>query len=140
MSDHDGHRRAAAVGRLAGEQPIEGAAERINVGAMIGRVWIFSLFGCHVVARAHHLIGDGQLPGIACLPIDPGQPEVEDLDDCGIRTPWPGLFMNRSAFFKTCTWKRSYVYLAQNTEQISRNALASGLCHDCCNRGLAPCG
>ena len=48
--------------------------------------------------------------------------------------------MNRSVFFKTFTWKKSYGYLAQNTAKISRNALASGLCDDCRNRGLAPCG
>ena len=46
--------------------------------------------------------------------------------------------MNRSAFSKMCMWKTSYGYLAQNTAQISRNALASGLCDDSNNRGLAP--
>ena len=32
---------------------------------------------------------------------------------------YPGLFMNRSAFFITHTWKRSYGYLAQNTARKS---------------------
>jgi hypothetical protein len=31
-------------------------------------------------------------------------------------------------------------YLAQNTAQISRNVLVSGLHDDCGNRELAPCG
>jgi len=35
--------------------------------------------------------------------------------------------MNQSVFFKTCVWERSYDYFSQNTAQISRNALASGL-------------
>ena len=37
----------------------------------------------------------------------------------------------------------AYVNLSRlfmNTKQISRNALASGLCDDCSNRGLAPSG
>jgi hypothetical protein len=33
-----------------------------------------------------------------------------------------------------------YGYLTQNTARISRNALASGSCDHCTNRGLAPCG
>ncbi len=28
--------------------------------------------------------------------------------------------MNRWTLFETCTWKRSYGYLAENTAQISR--------------------
>ena len=38
--------------------------------------------------------------------------------------------MNRSSLVKTLTWKGIYGPSAQNTAQISRNALASGLCGD----------
>ena len=33
-----------------------------------------------------------------------------------------------------------YSSAAGRTAKLSRNALASGLCDDCGNRGLAPCG
>ena len=36
--------------------------------------------------------------------------------------------------------ERSCGYLTQGAAQISRNALASGLCGDYSNRGLAPSG
>ena len=38
--------------------------------------------------------------------------------------------MDRPAFFLTCTREMSCGYLAQDAAQISRNALASGLCDD----------
>ena len=43
--------------------------------------------------------------------------------------------MNRSVFGGKRMCTRACGYLAQNTAQISRNALASGLCDDCSNRG-----
>ena len=52
----------------------------------------------------------------------------------------PGLFMNRSAFFKTHVCKRSYGYLAQNTAQISRYAIACGSLEVHENRRLSPGG
>ena len=46
--------------------------------------------------------------------------------------------MNSIRLFTKYTWKRSCGYLAQNTAQVSGNALASGSCDNCSNRGLAP--
>ena len=48
----------------------------------------------------------------------------------------PALFMNRPALFTTFSCESSCGYLAQNTAQISRHALASGLRND--SRDRAP--
>ena len=53
---------------------------------------------------------------------------------------YPGLFMNRSAFFKIYVCEASYGYVAKNTAQISRHALACGSLELRENRRLAPGG
>ena len=77
------HQRLAAVGRIAGQEPVKRAAQGIDVGPVIGHVAVQSLLGRHVVAGAHHLAG-------RCKPLraahgrfgpgDAGQAHVEDLD------------------------------------------------------------
>ena len=48
---------------------------------------------------------------------------------------YAALFMNRPALFTTLTCESSCRYLPQNTAQISRHALASGLRDDSGDRG-----
>ena len=48
--------------------------------------------------------------------------------------------MNRSAFIETGMREGTCGYPAQNTAQISRNALASGFSDEYGDRGLAPRG
>ena len=67
--------------RMAGQQVIQRAAERINVGADVGLLGVERLLRRNVVGRAHHLAALGQ-PGIGRLFAGGlGQAEVENLDD-----------------------------------------------------------
>ena len=49
---HDGLRRGAGEGRLAAQQFVEDAAQRIDVGARIKGALAHRLLGAHVVRRA----------------------------------------------------------------------------------------
>src|SRR4051794_4615206 len=68
----------ARVGRLAGKQEVQGAAQRVQVGPAVHLTRVTGLFRGQVVGRAEDLAGPrqgGRPRGPA-----PGQPEVEDLD------------------------------------------------------------
>ena len=60
VGEQDLHRRAAVVGRPAGEQEIEAAAEAVDVGALVGPARVGRLFRGHERGRAHHHAGGGQ--------------------------------------------------------------------------------
>ena len=60
MRDENLHQGLALVQHLAGQKPIERAAQRIDVGPGVGMVGVHRLLGSHVVAGAHHLAAGGQ--------------------------------------------------------------------------------
>ena len=73
--------RLALVQDVARQQPIQGAAQRVDVGAGVGVVGVQGLLGSHVVAGAHHLARAGQaIPvGVVRQSGDARQAHVEDL-------------------------------------------------------------
>ncbi len=83
MGQEDLHQSLARVERLAGQQPIERAAQGIDVRPVIGRVGVLGLLGGHVVAGAHHLAAGGEAVRSGGRSfqrrVDAGQPHVENL-------------------------------------------------------------
>ena len=74
-----------AVGRAAGEAEVEHRPQRVEVGALVHRL-AARLLGRHVLRRAQHLAGGGELLLLLLLQ-RLHQPEVEDLDELAARPP-----------------------------------------------------
>ena len=78
----------------AGQQEEERAAQAVEVGADVGAVRVVGLLRRHVVGRAHQVAFERQALAGAKAVREPGQTEVEDLDEApdggaGGRLPRP---------------------------------------------------
>ena len=65
----------AADRQLAGQQFVEHHAQRIDVGAVIDRLWSLHLFGRHVAQRAHHLLRGRQPMSAGSWPSNLARPK-----------------------------------------------------------------
>ena len=77
------HHRVALVHRLAGHEPIERAAQAVDVAALICLPRVFGLLGRHVVDRPHDLARARQSLGSRIVADHLGEPcqaHVEDFD------------------------------------------------------------
>ncbi len=69
------HRPITGKRSLAGQQPVQRAAQAVDVGADVHGAGVAGLLGGHVIHGAEHGMRFGTAP-----PAQPGQSEIEDLD------------------------------------------------------------
>ena len=80
------HEGLAAVRGLAGQEIVQRAPERVNVGTAVGHPWVIGLLGRHVVDRTHDRAADRQveLGSTAAIEflwlVHARQAEVENFD------------------------------------------------------------
>ena len=80
MLEHDGRRRVAGEGHVAGERLVDDDAERVDVGARVYVGSLRALFGRHVLRRADDEVGRGQARiGLVYGLLNLGDAEVQDL-------------------------------------------------------------
>ena len=80
VGDEPLHHRVAAEQRLPRQQEVEGAAQGIDVGTVVGTPGVQRLLGSHVVHGAENASGLRQVVGGFVGRLEAGDPQVKYLD------------------------------------------------------------